>query len=131
MTEGSIRGRDDLMAAPATLKGMVPMERFIEAESLEWQPVRPDVARGVFGRTILDGGTKMVVTRVEPGGAFAPHRDGYGHLFYFLAGSGIVGVGQEETPARPGLVARVAAGEVHWYRNTGSDDLVLISVNIP
>lgn len=107
------------------------MDRFIEIESLAWQPVRPDVAQGVFGRTILDGGTKMVVTRVEPGGSFAPHRDSYGHLFYFLAGSGVVGAGKEETPAKPGLVVRVAAGEMHWYRNTGIEDLVLISVNIP
>jgi len=106
------------------------MDRFVEADSLEWRPVRPDVARGVFGRTLLDAGTRMVLTRVEPGGSFAPHCDGYGHLFYFLGGSGVVGVGGEETPAMAGLVVRVAAGEEHWYRNTGSDDLMLISVNI-
>jgi len=107
------------------------MDSFIDTDFLEWQPVRPDVAQGVFGRIILDNGTKMVVTRVVPGGCFTPHCDGYGHLFYFLSGSGIVGVGKEEAPARPGLVVRVAAGEEHWYRNTGSDDLMLISANIP
>ena len=107
------------------------MDRFVETESLEWRPVRPDAAQKVFGRTILEGGTKIVVTRVEPGGSFAPHCDGYDHLLYFLAGSGVVGVGKEEAPARPGLAVRVAAGEEHWYRNTGNEDLVLISANIP
>lgn len=107
------------------------MDRFVEAASLEWRPVRPDVARGVFGRTLLDGGTKVVLTRVVPGGSFAPHRDGYGHLFYILEGTGIVGVGAEEHQAKPGLAVHVATGEEHWYRNTGGSDLLLISVNIP
>jgi len=107
------------------------MGTFTEVDSLEWQPVRPDVAQGVYGKTILTGETKMVLTRVAPGGEFAPHCDAYGHLFYVLGGSGVVGVGTKEAPAGPGLIVRVAAGEEHWYRNTGKDDLTLLSVNIP
>ncbi len=107
------------------------MGEIFETEALEWQPVRPDVTREVYGKTLLEDDMKIVLTRVAPGGSFAPHRDPYGHLFYFLAGSGIVRVGDRKTEAGPGLAVRVAPGEPHSYENTGSDDLMLISVNLP
>ncbi len=107
------------------------MGKIFGTDSLEWQPVRPDVTREVYGKTLLEGGMKIVLTRVAPGGIFAPHRDPYGHLFYFLAGCGTVRVGDRETEAGPGLVVRVAPGELHSYENTGADDLTLISVNVP
>jgi mannose-6-phosphate isomerase-like protein (cupin superfamily) len=97
----------------------------------DWQPVRPQLTRGVFGKTILDGDVKVVLTRVEPGGKFATHRDDYGHVFYFLSGKGVVTVADSQMQARPDLFLRVTAGELHSYENTGSQDLVLISLNIP
>jgi mannose-6-phosphate isomerase-like protein (cupin superfamily) len=107
------------------------MGKIFMADALDWQALRPDVAHGVFGKTLLDNGTKMMLIRVEPGGGFASHRDGYGHLFYFLAGDGSVRVGEEESRARPGLIVRVATGETHSYENRGTEELLLISVNVP
>ena len=107
------------------------MGTFLDTDELEWQVVRPDVAQGVYGKSLFNEGIKMVLTRVAPGGIFAPHRDAYGHLFYFLDGSGVVGAGEEERSAKPGVVVRIAAGEEHWYRNTGNDDIMLISAKIP
>lgn len=99
--------------------------------TLEWQPVRPDAAHGVYGKTILDEGVKVVLARVAPGGGFGPHRDPYGHVFCFLSGEGVVTVGEQRLPVRPELIVRVAAGEVHAYENTGTTDLMLISLNVP
>ena len=107
------------------------MGQIVDVAELEWQPVRPDVAREVVGKTLLADGVKIVLTRVVPGGGFSMHRDDYGHLFYFLGGEGIVRVGENQYPAHPGLVVRVAAGEPHAYENTGSVDLTLLSVNVP
>ncbi len=107
------------------------MSRYFEVDALEWQPIRPDVADGVFGKTLLADGVRMALTRVEPGGGFFRHTDDYGHLFYFLAGRGIVKVGEEEFPVRPGTVVQVAAGESHTYVNMGAEELLLISINIP
>lgn len=107
------------------------MSEVFQITALEWQPVRPDVARGVYGKTLLANGVKLVLTRVEPGGTFATHRDDYGHLFYFLSGEGRVWVQEKEYEARVGLVVLVAAGESHAYKNTGDQDLLLISVNVP
>ncbi|KAA0893465.1 cupin domain-containing protein [Oryzomonas rubra] len=107
------------------------MGRFIDIDAQTWKQVRPDVAHGVLGTTILNEGVTMTVTRVLPGNGFTAHHDAYGHLLYFLSGSGVVGVAGEEAAIRPGLTVRIQAGEEHYYRNTGSDELTLVSVNIP
>lgn len=107
------------------------MGDFCMTDDLDWVPLRPDVARGVAAATLLAEGTRIMLVRVKPGGGFADHRDGYGHLFHFLSGEGIVRVGEREAAAVPGLVVRVAAGERHSYENTGTVPLTLLSVNIP
>ena len=107
------------------------MGEVVDVASLEWQPVRPDVADGVYGKTLLADGIKVVLTRVTPGGKFSVHRDDYGHLFYFLSGQGLVSVDERQFEVQPGLVVQVAAGEAHAYKNTGRGDLMLISINVP
>ncbi len=103
----------------------------LNVSGLEWQPVRPDVARDVFGKTLLGGTVKVVLMRVAPGGRCSEHVDAYGHLFYFQSGEGIVRVDGEEQRAQAGQVFQIAPGQVHAYENTGADDLVLISMNLP
>jgi mannose-6-phosphate isomerase-like protein (cupin superfamily) len=107
------------------------MGSFFNITTVEWKPVRPEIANGVFGRTMLDGKVKAVLTRVEPGGKFKMHADAYAHLFYFLSGEGTVWVGSKRTEARAGVVVQVEAGEAHAYENTGTEDLVLLSLNLP
>jgi mannose-6-phosphate isomerase-like protein (cupin superfamily) len=107
------------------------MGKVFDAASLDWQPVRPDVARGVYGKTLLEDSVKFVLTRVAADGRFDMHQDNYGHLFYFLSGEGLVWVRDKRFKAVPGLVVKVATGESHAYENTGDIDLMLISVNIP
>ena len=107
------------------------MSTVFQLNDLAWEPVRPALTSGVFGRTMLDAGTKVVFTRVEPGGGFAPHVDPYAHLMYVLSGSGSAISGGIEYPLTPGIVLQIAAGEEHSYLNAGSDQLVLISLNLP
>ena len=107
------------------------MGEVIDLEALDWKPVRPDIAHGVYGKPILDGLVKIVHTRLEPVGGFSPHQDSYGHLLYFLSGSGSVGVGKQRFDARAGQVVHISTEEEHFYKNTGEDDLILISLNIP
>lgn len=107
------------------------MADVFDTQSLEWQPVRPDVAQGVYGKTLLGNGLKLVLTRVAPGGRFGVHQDDYGHLFYFLSGEGFVWLHDKQFKAVPGLVVRVNVGELHAYENSGKEDLILISVNVP
>jgi len=107
------------------------MGQVVDVASLDWQSVRPDVARGVYGKTLLADKTKVVLTRVVPGGRFSTHRDDYGHLFYFFGGEGIVWVGEKQFEVQPGLAVQVAAGEAHAYENSGTEEMTLISINVP
>jgi mannose-6-phosphate isomerase-like protein (cupin superfamily) len=107
------------------------MGKITDVDLLEWEAVRPDVARGVYGKTLLDGGVKLVLTRVQPGGGFTVHRDGYSHLLYFIGGSGKIGIGGKEVRIKPGLAVRVEAGEEHWYTSSAGEELMLLAVNLP
>ncbi len=106
------------------------MSEVVDANSAEWHPVRPEVADGVFGKILLEGKVKVVLTRVVPGGRFRMHLDKYAHMFYFLSGEGIMRVGKDEFAIHPGLMARIDAGEQHSYKNTGDSDMLLISLNL-
>ena len=106
------------------------MGQVLDTSSLPWQPVRPNLAQGVEGKTLIADGVKVVLTRVAPGGRFTHHRDDYGHLFYFLSGEGLVSLGEERVEVGPGMAVQVEARELHAYKNTGREDLVLISINL-
>jgi quercetin dioxygenase-like cupin family protein len=107
------------------------MTRLIDTQAQAWQPVRPELTSGVSGLLLLDGPVRMVLTRVAPGGIFRLHRDQYGHLFHLLAGAGRFRVEGEEYPLGAGMVLQLQAGELHGYENSGEEDLLLLSVNLP
>ena len=107
------------------------MSHLLDIGGLEWRPHRPDVARGVFGRTLLTGEVKVTLVRVAPGGGFTSHRDSWGHLLLFLAGEGRAAVGEEMFDVKAETAVTVPAGVAHSYENTGSSDLTLVSINLP
>jgi mannose-6-phosphate isomerase-like protein (cupin superfamily) len=107
------------------------MSRALQSNDLPWEQVRPALTSGVYGRTLLDKGTKVVYTRVEAGGGFAAHVDPYRHLLYILSGSGTAHAGGVDYRLEPGVALEIEAGEEHSYRNTGPDPLELISLNLP
>lgn len=107
------------------------MSKINQVKELPWEPVRPEVTHDIYGRTLLAEDVKAVLTRVAPGGEFKLHRDKYGHFFYFLSGQGTLRVNEQEYQAKPGLIVRVLPGELHAYTNTGAQDLLLISLNLP
>jgi len=107
------------------------MTRLLDTNLSDWCPVRPELTNGVSGFALLDGTTKMVLTEVVPEGSFRPHRDRYGHLFHVISGEGHFTVEGMEYPLSAGMALRVQAGELHGYKNIGTEKLLLLSVNIP
>jgi len=107
------------------------MAEIFQIRTLDWQVVRPELTEGVYGKLLEEGPVRTVLTRVAPGGHFAPHRDRYGHLFYVLRGKGVLVAEGEEHPLAAGSVVRIVPGEDHGYRNPGPDELVLLSLNLP
>lgn len=107
------------------------MNRAFDSNTLPWLPVRPDITVGVSGRVLREESPRVVLTKVSPGGRFGSHRDPYGHLFYCLAGSGVVTVSGEDIRLIPGTCIQIESGVEHAYRNEGGDELLLISMNLP
>jgi len=107
------------------------MTKSSDNDQQDWQPVRPDLTSGVSGKQLLDGPTKMVLTKVEPGGIFRPHRDHYGHLLHILAGEGVFTVEGEEHRLTAGMTLQIQAESEHGYQNCGPEDLLLVTVNLP
>ena len=106
-------------------------DEFLDARDLEWRPHRLDVAHGVYAKTFSTGEVKVSLVRVIPGGAFTPHRDTWGHIFFFLSGEGRATVGETTSSVKAESVVSVLPGVTHSYENTGSSDLTLISINLP
>ena len=107
------------------------MADFSDLFSCEPLPLRPDLTTGVTGQLLLEKPVRVVLTRVEPGGSFAPHRDAYGHLLFTLEGNGeINGIFGCRQVARGSLV-RIEAGEMHGYANPGSAPWILLTFNLP
>ncbi len=106
------------------------MGKRIDTNKLDWQPVRPELTRGVTGKLLREGSTRVVLTRVEPGGSFPAHRDDYAHLFHFLSGTGVVQLEEQQLAVGPGVSVQIEAGELHGYENPGKEDLLLISMNL-
>lgn len=109
-------------------------KRIYYLESLKWLPIREDVTTLVYGKSIIPkdwSNVKISVTKVSPNGEFNNHIDSYHHVFYFLKGNGIGYIDNEEYEIKPELVVEILAGIKHGYKNTGTEDLILITVNIP
>ena len=100
----------------------------------DWKETRPKITTKVYGKSLIPqewSDMKMVLTKVEPGGEFSTHIDAYHHIFYYLEGTGIGWIEDEEYEIQSGLVVEVLAGKKHGYRNSGSQELILITLNIP
>jgi quercetin dioxygenase-like cupin family protein len=107
------------------------MSKLIDPRAADWQPVRPELTAGITGKLLLDGATKVMLTRVAPGGVFRPHRDNYGHLFHILSGQALAKVEAQEYRLAAGMALQVDAGELHGYENCGEEELLLVSLNLP
>jgi mannose-6-phosphate isomerase-like protein (cupin superfamily) len=68
----------------------------------------------------------------EPGQEQAGHRHAVGDKLYFvLAGTGRIRVGDEERDVRPGDLVCAPAGEDHAVRNPGPERLALLVMMAP
>ncbi len=109
--------------------------RIYSLDEVEWLPLREDITNGVMSKPLIPevfpSATKASLVRIEPGGGFATHKDPYRHVFYFLAGNGEVTVASEVYPVKAGSVVEIEAGDIHGYKNGGTQDMYLLSLNIP
>ncbi len=108
--------------------------RIFNIRDAVWTRVRPELTNGIKGTPLIPANTAgitVTATKVEAGGRFSPHRDPYSHVLYFLSGRGEVSVEGSEHSVTAGNVVRIAAGETHSYRNSGDEEMTLLTINIP
>ena len=100
----------------------------------DYRDVVAEDVEGVPGVTIRwviaeDDGAPYFALRVfevQPGCATLHHSHWWEHEVFILAGEGVVQHGEGETAVHPGTTILVPGGEMHCFRNTGSDMLRFI-----
>jgi quercetin dioxygenase-like cupin family protein len=105
-------------------------------DELPWTELKGLAIQKAAFKTIIDsqftdGAYNMELTTIAPGGSSPTHHEPYSHVFYVLAGSGEVQVGDETASLRPGSVSPIRAGQPHSLRNTGGEDLVMLVIYNP
>ncbi|MEU7631505.1 cupin domain-containing protein [Nocardia sp. NPDC049220] len=69
--------------------------------------------------------------KIGPGGGSPPHKHTYNHAFYVAAGVGTVRIERNTFDMKPGTVIKVPEGTQHSVTNTGTEDLVFITIYDP
>jgi quercetin dioxygenase-like cupin family protein len=106
---------------------------WLKLDEVSWEPFGGKT-RGIFRKSlssmIFPSGFKASLTLAKQGGDFPEHKDPYTHIFYILEGEGEAFVEGQMVPLKKGTALTVVAGKKHGYRNTGSTDLLLITLNV-
>ncbi len=102
-------------------------------DEIPWAPFggnTKNIYRKALSNMDFPSGFKGSLTLAKPGGEFPEHIDPYTHVFYILEGQGEASVENRVIPLKKGVALTVPAGKAHGYRNSGSGDLLLITLNI-
>lgn len=110
------------------------MGRIYNMADAGFAAVPRDEAKAVASHELLSraqgGRTRLAITRIEPGGAFGPHIDDYGHVICVLEGRGELKVGGRRTEAGPGAIMVTEAGEPHGMFASAGEPFVLLAANV-
>ena len=102
-------------------------------DDLAWEPFGGKT-KGIFRKNLsamtFPSGFKASLTWAKPGGEFPEHIDPYAHIFYIMKGKGEATIEGRAIPLKKGTALTVLAGKKHSYKNPGTDDLLLITLNI-
>ena len=112
------------------------MERVFSIDDMPWADLKGlPGARGFEFKALTDDAyTKAYsceLVRLDPGDHSVPHIEPWSHLLYILSGTGDVTIDGNTTPIRSGTVCQVRAGEKHWLRNLGDDNLLILAIYDP
>jgi mannose-6-phosphate isomerase-like protein (cupin superfamily) len=76
-------------------------------------------------------GCSLAHAVVDQGAASLRHRLSAVEIYYFLSGSGVMHVEDEEAPVGPGSMVAVPAGVPQWVQNTGTGRLEFLCIVDP
>ena len=79
----------------------------------------------------MDVGYSLAHALVRPAESSLRHRLAAVEVYYFLAGAGIMHVGNESAAVGPGHTVVVPAGTEQWVENAGDHDLEFLCIVDP
>jgi quercetin dioxygenase-like cupin family protein len=109
------------------------MADLVNLNDLGWEAFggkTQDIFRKSLSSMAFPSGFKGSLTLAKPRGDFPEHVDPYTHIFYVLEGEGEASVEGQKMPLTEGIALTVPAGKKHGYKNVGTGDLLLITLNI-
>ncbi|MBU6423401.1 MAG: cupin domain-containing protein [Chloroflexi bacterium] len=82
-------------------------------------------------QTVVDGSDdlRLIEVHFRSGARNKPHTHTTDQILVVTEGTGIVAAGSDEREVRPGDVAFIPAGEVHWHGATAGSDMTHVAIN--
>jgi quercetin dioxygenase-like cupin family protein len=111
---------------------MAEYQQILQLSDMPWeQGISPTISqKPIWTRSDSNSHAQMMLVKMAPGGTSPAHRHPHPQIFYVISGTGIVRLDGVEHPLKPGSVVRVLGGELHDFVNTGTEELVMIEMQI-
>ncbi|MCI2429687.1 cupin domain-containing protein [Candidatus Acetothermia bacterium] len=111
---------------------MAEYAQILQLADQSWEKgISPTITqKPMWTRADSNSHAQMMLVKMAPGGTSPAHRHPHPQLFYVISGMGIARLDGVEHKLKAGSVVRVFNGELHDFVNTGSEELVMIEVQI-
>jgi quercetin dioxygenase-like cupin family protein len=111
---------------------MAEYQQILQLSDMPWeQGISPTIwQKPIWTRSDSNSHAQAMLVKMAPGGTSPAHRHPHPQIFYVISGTGIVRLDGVEHPLKPGSVVRVLGGELHDFVNTGTEELVMIEMQI-
>lgn len=111
------------------------MEQYTQILQLADQPWEKGISptiwqKPMWTRADSNSHAQVMLVKMAPGGTSPAHRHPHPQLFYVICGTGVVRLDGLEHSLKPGSVVRVLGGELHDFVNTGTEELVMIELQV-
>jgi quercetin dioxygenase-like cupin family protein len=114
----------------------MPRAKVVRLGDASPSEITTDGATGVVGLSLLEleegtGAFDFRAVRIRPGGVSAEHFHPWEQANFILAGRGVVELDGESHDVGPDHFVYVPPDVLHVFRNTGTDDLVVLAARGP
>jgi len=111
---------------------MAEYEQILQLSDIPWeQGISPTIwQKPIWTRSDSNSHAQMMLVKMAPGGTSPAHRHPHPQIFYVISGTGIVRLDGQEYALKPGSAVRVLGGELHDFVNTGTEELVMLEMQI-
>jgi len=111
---------------------MTQYAQILQLADTPWeQGISPTIwQKPLWTRSDSNSHAQVMLVKMAPGGTSPAHRHPHPQIFYVISGTGIVRLDGKEYVLKPGSAVRVMGGELHDFVNTGTEELVMLEMQI-